>query len=83
MSAVYTILGYAEWIALVTIGIEIIIAAWKISAEHNLGESFRKIIMATAGGILILSLVNYFVPQVNSIIPSSVLSLLELIIFQI
>ncbi|BDB97481.1 hypothetical protein [Saccharolobus caldissimus] len=75
MSAVYTILGYAEWIALVTIGIEIIIAAWKISAEHNLGESFRKIIMATAGGILILSLVNYFVPQVNSIIPSSVLSL--------
>lgn len=75
MSAVYTILGWAEWIALVAIGIEIIIAAWKISAEHNLGEGFRKIIMATAGGILILSLVNYFVPQVNNVIPSSILSL--------
>nr|WP_011229460.1 hypothetical protein [Sulfolobus sp. NOB8H2]CAA09148.1 hypothetical protein [Sulfolobus sp. NOB8H2] len=75
MSAVYTILGYAEWIALVAIGIEIIIAAWKISAEHNLGEGFRKLILASAGGVLILSLVNYFVPQVNSVIPSSVLSL--------
>jgi hypothetical protein len=75
MSAVYTILGWAEWITLVAIGIEIIIAAWKISSEHNLGEGFRKIIMATAGGILILSLVNYFVPQVNNVIPSSILSL--------
>ncbi|ACP36058.1 hypothetical protein LS215_2066 [Sulfolobus islandicus L.S.2.15] len=75
MSAVYTILGWAEWITLVAIGIEIIIAAWKISAEHDLGEGFRKIIMATAGGILILSLVNYFVPQVNNVIPSSILSL--------
>jgi len=75
MSVVYTILGWAEWITLVAIGIEIIIAAWKISSEHNLGEGFRKIIMATAGGILILSLVNYFVPQVNNVIPSSILSL--------
>nr|WP_011225190.1 hypothetical protein [Sulfolobus islandicus]CAG38229.1 hypothetical protein [Sulfolobus islandicus] len=75
MSAVYTILGWAEWIALTLIGIEIIIAAWKISAEHNLDEGFRRLILATAGGVLILSLVNYFVPQVNSIIPSAVLSL--------
>nr|WP_012386987.1 hypothetical protein [Sulfolobus islandicus]ABE99661.1 hypothetical protein [Sulfolobus islandicus] len=75
MSAVYTILGWAEWIALVAIGIEIIIAAWKISAEHNISEGFRRLILATAGGVLILSLVNYFVPQVNSIIPSAILSL--------
>nr|WP_011225113.1 hypothetical protein [Sulfolobus islandicus]CAG38147.1 hypothetical protein [Sulfolobus islandicus] len=75
MSAVYTILGWVEWIALVAIGIEIIIAAWKISAEHNLGEGFRKLILASAGGVLILSLVNYFVPQVNNVIPSSILSI--------
>ncbi|QGA54563.1 hypothetical protein GFS03_08260 [Sulfolobus sp. E5-1-F] len=75
MSAIYTALGYAEWIALVAIGIEIIIATWKISAEHNLHEGFRKLIMATAGGALILTIVNYLVPQVNSVIPSSVLNL--------
>ncbi|WP_230951067.1 hypothetical protein [Sulfolobus acidocaldarius] len=75
MGTVETALGWVEWIALMLIGIEIVIAAWKISSEHNLDEGFRKIILATAGGVLILSLVNYFVPQVNSIIPSSVLSL--------
>jgi hypothetical protein len=75
MGTVETVLGWVEWIALVLIGAEIVIAAWKISSEHNLDEGFRKIILATAGGVLILSLVNYFVPQVNSIIPSSVLSL--------
>jgi hypothetical protein len=75
MSAIETVLGWVEWITLVLIGAEIVIAAWKISSEHNLDEGFRKIILATAGGVLILSLVNYFVPQVNSIIPSSVLSL--------
>jgi hypothetical protein len=75
MSAIETILGWVEWIALVAIGIEIILAAWKIATEHNLDEGFRKIILATAGGVLILSLVNYFVPQVTNVIPSSVLSL--------
>jgi hypothetical protein len=75
MSAIETVLGWVEWIALTLIGAEIVIAAWKISSEHNLDEGFRKLILATAGGVLILSLVNYFVPQVNSIIPSSVLSL--------
>jgi hypothetical protein len=75
MSAIETVLGWAEWIALVSIGIEIVIAAWKISSEHNLSEGFRKLILATMGGVLILSLVNYFVPQVPSVIPSSVLSL--------
>nr|WP_192964122.1 hypothetical protein [Sulfolobus islandicus] len=75
MSVVYTILGWAEWIALMLIGAEIIIAAWKISAEHDISEGFRKLILATAGGVLILSLVNYFVPQVNSVIPASILSI--------
>jgi hypothetical protein len=75
MSAIETVLGWAEWIALMLIGVEIVIAAWKISNEHNLSEGFRKIMLATMGGVLILSLVNYFVPQVPSVIPSSVLSL--------
>jgi len=75
MSTIETVLGWAEWIALILIGVEIVIVAWKISSEHNLSEGFRKIILATMGGVLILSLVNYFVPQVPSVIPSSVLSL--------
>jgi hypothetical protein len=75
MGTVETVLGWVEWLVLVLIGLEIVIAGWKVASEHNIGEGFRKLILATAGAVLILAFVNYFVPQVPSAIPSAVLSL--------